>query len=319
VLVQDLTGIGSIFGARFSKIVFAGYLVFVPPTSLYHMFLEPGLAEPVRVLGSILSLFIGVPTVAVFLVIVSSLEAHARARGARGLFGWLKLLPWRDPAMSAIGMAVVNLAFGGALAFVLIQEKLAQLLSDTFFVPGYFHFLTLGTVTLTMLAALSRVLPALASRPLPAPRWLAAMPYLVTAGLLLFGGAGTAAGLLGMPRRVLDAGYDGAAPGLWAGLALLIGIGGAIMAGALAVQVILLARALLASGLIWGQARLWSPPLRAEFVAPPMVLGEAAMRQAAWTGPLSVALLIAALSAATALAFTVLRALPLAAIGGGGH
>jgi cytochrome c oxidase subunit 1 len=39
VLVEALTGVKSIFGARFSKIVFALYLVFVPPTSLYHMFL----------------------------------------------------------------------------------------------------------------------------------------------------------------------------------------------------------------------------------------------------------------------------------------
>ena len=28
------------------------------------------------------------------------------ARGARGLFGWIRLLPWREPAMAAIGMAV---------------------------------------------------------------------------------------------------------------------------------------------------------------------------------------------------------------------
>jgi len=38
-------------------------------------------------------------------------------------------------------MAVLNLAPGGTLAFVLIQEQLASLLSGTFFVPGYFHFL----------------------------------------------------------------------------------------------------------------------------------------------------------------------------------
>ena len=79
VLIENVTGVKSVFGSNFSKIIFALYLIFVPPTSLYHMFLEPDLAETVRVGGSLLSLFIAVPTVLVFLVIVASLECHARA------------------------------------------------------------------------------------------------------------------------------------------------------------------------------------------------------------------------------------------------
>jgi len=238
VLVEALTGVKSIFGARFSKIVFALYLVFVPPTSLYHMFLEPNLAEGVRVAGSLLSLFISVPTVTVFLVIVASLEVHARAHGAKGLFGWIGMLPWRNPAMSAIGFAVVNLALGGALSFVLIQEKLAALLSDTFFVPGYFHFLTVGTVTLTFLAALLYVLPALTGRPLWRPEVLRWMPHLASAGLALFGGAGIAAGYAGVPRRVLEVSYDGAAPAAWTALMSVVGSGGALMTAALLVPVL---------------------------------------------------------------------------------
>ena len=308
-LVRELTGVGSIFGDRFSKLVFTLYLVFVPPTSLYHMFLEPGLAPAVRALGSLLSLFISVPTVAVFLVIVVSLEAHARARGARGLFGWLRLLPWREPAMAAIGMAVVNLALGGALAFVLIQERLAQLLSDTFFVPGYFHFLTVGTVTLTLLGAFSRMLPALAGSRLIAPRLLSTLPVVVTAGLIVFGGAGMFAGLQGMPRRVLDAGYDGAAPAAWLSLSAAMGVGAGVMALALLAHV----------GVLTGSLLRRDPALAdipaVDLAAP---AGTAA-RQAAWTAPLSVAVLVAAMSALTALSFAVIRALPLVGQSGGGH
>ena len=91
-LVQELTGVHSIFGAAFSKVAFAAYLVFVPPTSLYHMFLEPDLPETVRTLGSLLSLFIGVPTVLVFLVLT------ARSRFARA--------NWRARAVRLIGFAV---------------------------------------------------------------------------------------------------------------------------------------------------------------------------------------------------------------------
>jgi cytochrome c oxidase subunit 1 len=308
VLTEALTGVKSIFGARFSKLVFASYLVFVPPTSLYHMFLEPNLAEPVRVTGSLLSLFISVPTVTVFLVIVASLEVHARAHGAKGLFGWIALLPWRNPAMSAMGFAVVNLALGGALSFVLIQEKLAPLLSDTFFVPGYFHFLTVGTVTLTFLAALVYILPALTGRALWRPQVLRWMPQVATAGLLLFGGAGVAAGYLGVPRRVLSASYDGAAPALWQPLMSAVGVGGALMSVALTVYIYALVVNLL--------------PLRA---AESRGLAEVHWGGAgidagrAWSGPLAVLVLLSLTIGFTALAFELMRALPMTASGGVGH
>ncbi len=307
-LVKELTGVESIFGRRFSKAIFALYLVFVPPTSLYHMFLEPDLSPVLRGLGSLLSLFISVPTIAVFLVIVSSLEAHARARGARGLLGWLRMLPWREPAMAAIGMAVANLAFGGIFAFVLIQDQLAPLLSDTFFVPAYFHFLTIGTVTLTLLAGFTWFLPTLFERPLLAPRLLTILPYALTAGLVLFGAAGMAAGLAGMPRRVLDASYDGAAPQLWAAMSPVIGLGAVIMALSLLLYVVLLAGSVLGAG----KRQAPSTPILA-------TSDGAAVRQNAWTAPLCILVLIAGMYVATILAFALLRALPLASGSPGVH
>ncbi len=311
VLVGELTGVTSLFGSRFSKLVFCLYLVFVPPTSLYHMFLEPGLAPIVRLIGSLLSLFISVPTVAAFLLLIASLEASARARGARGLFGWIGMLPWRDPAMSAIGMAVVNLAIGGALSFVLIQERLAPLLSDTFFVPGYFHFLTIGAVSLTLLAAFCRVIPALNGGQLRLASLLARLPYALTLGLILFGGAGVLAGLRGMPRRVLDAGYDGASPAVWASLSTWLGVGGAIMTLALALYV-----GTLLVSLMPGRVRPM-PTLTPHALS--TMTADAALSKPAWSGPLSVIVLVGAMVALTIVAFRLMQSLPIAAIGGGGH
>ena len=308
VLVRELTGVVSIFGGRFSKLVFALYLVFVPPTSLYHMFLEPGLAPAVRALGSILSLFVGVPTIAVFLIVTISLEAHARARGGHGLFGWLKTLPWHDPAMSAIGAAVVNLALGGVFAFVLIQERLAPLLSDTFFVPAYFHLLTVGTVTLTLLGALAHLVPALAGSALPARAWLQRLPWLVSAALWVFALAGVTAGLSGLPRRVIDAGYDAAAPSSWAVLPIFVALAGLVMAAGL-----LLYAGTLASAWLRPASRERDVPPAAASLAGPGTLA------AAWSGPLAVLVLLLGMYAATAIAFELMQALPIAAAGGAGH
>lgn len=305
VLVEALTGVKSVFGARFSKIVFSAYLVFVPPTSLYHMFLEPDLPETVRVVGSLLSLFVSVPTLTAFLIIVGALEIHARARGATGLFGWLGMLPWRHPAMAAMGMAVVNMGLGIVFAFVLIQEKLAPLLSDTFFVPGYFHFFTVGTVSLSFLAAFAVILPALGGAAWR-PGVLRRMPYLATLGLLVFGGAGIAAGYAGVPRRVFDVAYGGEAPALWHALMAGVGVGGAIMAAALLLFAIGVAMSLVGRG---GAAE--SPAL--DWSGTPTSVA------AAWTGPLSVGAIVAAMYVFTALAFELMQSLPIDAIGGGGH
>jgi len=299
-VLHDIAGFVSILGQRFSKLIFTLYLVFVPPTSLYHMFLEPDLPPLLRGLGSLLSLFISVPTIAVFLVIVTSLEAGARTRG---LFGWLSDLPWRNPAMAAVAMAVINLALGGIFAFVLIQERLAPLLSDTFFVPAYFHFLTIGTVSLTLLAGLGWAQPTIFGRRLLAPRLLAWLPVWLTGGLALFGGAGMAAGLSGMPRRVLDAGYDGAAPALWTGLSPVIAIGAVVMAASLIVHV----------GVLTASALVGAPERQAQTPQPAVAADEMVLRRPAWTAPLAVAVLVAGMYAATLVAFAILRALPIAA------
>lgn len=311
VLVEAMTGVTSIFGQRFSKIIFTLYLVFVPPTSLYHMFLEPDLAEAVRVVGSLLSLFMGLPTVLVFLVIAVSLEVHARANGGRGLFGWMRMLPWDNPAMAAIGMAVINLALGGVFSYVLIQEKVAPLLSDTFLVPAYFHFLTLGTVSLTFIAILTYVIPGITGHALWRPAMLVKAPYIITFGLLIFGAAGITAGHLGAPRRVFDVSYEGNAPALWEPLMVGVGVGAAFMSVGLAIYA-------------YGLIRTLVGPVRATEAGPTALPAVSwtdvvVSRQSAWVGPLSVVVLIGAMFAATVVAFEVMERLPIIAIGGGAH
>ncbi|HEY7609988.1 MAG TPA: cbb3-type cytochrome c oxidase subunit I [Alphaproteobacteria bacterium] len=307
-LARDYVGAGSLFGERFSKLVFALYLIFVPPTSLYHMFLEPGLAPLVRALGSVLSLFVGVPTIAAFLVIVISLEARARAAGRRGAFGWARALPWGQPAADALAIAVLSLALGGTFSFVLIQEKLAGLLSDTFFVPAYFHFLTVGTVSLTLLAGIAHAMPGLGGHAPPLRRLLRALPYAIGAALLVFALAGVVGGLTGLPRRALDVSYDGQAPALWRTISIVVGAAGAVMATAVLAYALILLGGLARLG-----ARAAAPPARA--IAPPPE--RAVVRYSAWSAPASVAVLILAIYAATALAFELMHALPVLASGSG--
>ena len=307
-LTQETTGTTSAFGSSFSKVVFASYLVFVPPTSLYHMFLEPNLAESVRVTGSLLSLFVSVPTLTAFLVIVSSLELATRAKGApAGLFGWIGRLPWGNPAFSAMGVAMVSTLLGLVFAFVLIQEKFAPLISDTVFVPGYFHFFAVGAVTETFLAGFLVIIPALTGRAVWRPRLMAAMPWLVLAGLMIFGACGLLAGLQGVPRRTFNIAYGGAAPAGWHGLMLGLAVGAMVFASGLAIEVFGVLRML-----VGGKRGV---PMAAMAPRPAGVPGGAA-----WTGPIAVVLLVALMTGATIGTFEVMRSLPIVVVGGhAGH
>ena len=307
-LTLETTGTTSAFGSSFSKVVFASYLVFVPPTSLYHMFLEPNLAESVRVTGSLLSLFVSVPTLTAFLVIVSSLELATRAKGApAGLFGWIGRLPWGNPAFSAMGVAIVSTLLGLVFAFVLIQEKLAPLISDTVFVPGYFHFFAVGAVTETFLAGFLVIIPALTGRAVWQPRLMAAMPWLVLAGLVIFGACGMLAGLQGVPRRTFNIAYDGAAPAGWLPLMVGFAVGAMVFASGLAIEVFGVLRML-----VGGKRGV---PMAAMAPRPAGLPGGAA-----WTGPVAVVLLVVLMTGATIGTFEVMRSLPIVVVGGhAGH
>jgi cytochrome c oxidase subunit 1 len=315
-LTSETTATTSAFGSGFSKLVFASYLVFVPPTSLYHMFLEPDLAESVRVAGSLLSLFVSVPTLIAFLIIVSSLELSTRARGApQTLFGWIGRLPWGNPAFAAMGVAIVSTLVGLVFAFVLIQEKFAPLISDTVFVPGYFHFFAVGAVTETFLAGFLVFIPALTARSVWRPRVMAAMPWLIFAGLIIFGASGILAGFEGVPRRTFDISYDGQAPGNWQILMRGLALGGTIFAIGLAVEVFGVARTLI------------GPAPRGMVASTPNVSpvggGEewgASSTAAAWTGPIAVVAVVLLMTAATIGAFELMHSLPIDAVGGhSGH
>ncbi len=312
VLARETTGTTSSFGTGFSKVVFASYLIFVPPTSLYHMFLEPNLSEGVRVVGTLLSLFVSVPTLIAFLIVVSSLELSTRAKGApAGLFRWIGFLPWRNPAFAAMGVAMIATLIGLVFAFVLIQEKFAPLLSDTMFVPGYFHFFAVGAVTQTFLAGFLVLIPALTGRPVWRPRLLAWAPWLVFAGLIVFGASGIAAGFEGVPRRTLDVTYDGAAPAAWRFLMQGVAVGGVMFGAGLAVETFgvlrtLVGRATASAGQNPSAAPDWAGP--------------APSRVSAWTGPIAIIILVAMMSGATVGAFELMRSLPIVAIGGhSGH
>jgi cytochrome c oxidase subunit 1 len=229
-LAKHTTGARPVYGERFSKIVFTAYPLVVPPTFLYHLFLAPGVPDQVKTVGSLLSLFIGVPTLIVGMVVFGMLEARMRGLGGRkGAFSWLGQLPWRDPAFAGLVMSMLTFGLGGAFAYALLSEGLAGLLHGTFVVPGYFHAFTGAGVTLTFMAVTFAALPHLLRRELALQRLAQVQPYLMALGASIFVVAGTVSGLSGVPRRVPYVSYGGEAPPSWATLMNLTQLGGGLL------------------------------------------------------------------------------------------
>jgi len=152
----------------------------------------------------------------------------------------------------------------------IVKRRLAAL-------PGPDQFLLRSISAMALLAlalgVAGGVLTALARA-----GFLDLLPWLATFGLLLSGGAGVAAGYLGVPRRVLDVSYGGDAPAYWQALMATVGVGGSVMALALTVFAAGVAMALMPrrigaavglpdAGLGWGAAAIpagtkaWVGPL----------------------------------------------------------
>ena len=71
-----------------------------------------------------------------------------RLRGGKGVFGWVKALPWGHPMMLAVTFSFVMLGFGGAGGLINMSYQLNETIHNTQWVTGHFHLIFGGTVVM---------------------------------------------------------------------------------------------------------------------------------------------------------------------------
>jgi len=139
---------------------------------------------------------------------VASVEHGARQRGGKGYFGWLRVLPWGNPAFSGMALAGIMFAAGGFSGMINAGMNINYLVHNSFWIPGHFH-LTVGTaVALTFMAATYWLLPQLTGKPLAGVKAAAVQPYLWFIGMTFMSNSMHRGGLLGIPRRTSVPQYD---------------------------------------------------------------------------------------------------------------
>ena len=200
---------GKLFSDNLGRLVFVLFIVLSSPVGLHHQAMDPGIPAGWKLFHTFNTMWILYPSFITAFTIIASLEVAGRMRGATGLFNWIGKLPWSDPLVASVLLAMILFAFGGFGGAINAAYGMNAMVHNTAWVQGHFH-LTVGSASaLTFMGATYWLLPKLTGRDLELGLLAKVQPYLWFVGMMLFSFSNHITGLLGMPRRVFDPSYGG--------------------------------------------------------------------------------------------------------------
>ncbi len=221
---------GRVYSDGLVRLVFISFVVLIP-VGVHHQFTDPGIPFSSKSVAFILTFFIFFPSTVTAFSVFASLEEGGRSRGGTGLVGWIRKLPWGNPAVSGQLLAGLGFMLGGASGLINASFTVNNLVHNTAFIPGHFH-LTVGTgVALSIMAICYWMVPYLTGRELWGRKIAVAQTWLWLIGVLTFSRGQMWAGLEGMPRRteISAAPYLEEQSYVWDWGNYLTAIGGSIM------------------------------------------------------------------------------------------
>ena len=200
---------GRLFSDPLARVVFVLFLLLSTPVGIHHQYVDPGIAEGFKLIAMTNTMFLLLPSLLTAFTVVASMEHGARQRGGTGLFGWLRALPWRNPAFTGMALAGLMFAAGGFSGMINAGMNINYLVHNTLWVPGHFH-LTVGTaVALTFMAATYWLWPQLTNKPLFSRPIALTQTVVWFVGMALMSNAMHVMGLFGVPRRTAEPQYEG--------------------------------------------------------------------------------------------------------------
>ena len=192
---------GELVSDPLARLAFLMFLLFSVPVGFHHQFTDPGIPAGWKMVHSLLTMFVGIPSLLTAFTVAASLEVGGRRRGGKGILGWIGKLPWNNAAFTAQVLAMVAFIFGGAGGIVNASFNLNMLVHNTAWIPGHFH-LTVGTaVTLTFFGITFWLIPHLVKKPLYRPRMALWASWTWFVGMMIFAIGMHWQGLLAVPRR----------------------------------------------------------------------------------------------------------------------
>jgi len=231
VVIPKIIG-GKIFSDALARLSFMLFLLFSIPVGFHHQLTEPGIDSFWKFLQVVLTMMVVIPSLLTAFSMFATFELRGRQLGGRGIFGWLKKLPWNDARFTVpfIGMAAFIPA--GAGGIINASHQMNQLIHNTIWVTGHFHLTLATTVVLTFFGAAYWLIPHLTGRVLTKQmNKLAIIQAIVwTVGMSIMSGAMHIVGLMGAPRRSDFSTYGGAEQATdWIPYQIAQAVGGTIL------------------------------------------------------------------------------------------
>ena len=159
---------GRLYSDTMGRVAFVLFLVFSMPIGIHHLFADPQVGAGFKFLHAVFTAMVAVPTFLTVFTIVASVEIAARLRGGKGLFGWVKALPWGNPMMLAVTFSFIMLGFGGAGGLINMSFQLNETIHNTQWVTGHFHLIFAGAIVIMYFMVAYDLWPQLTGcRPLP--------------------------------------------------------------------------------------------------------------------------------------------------------
>ncbi len=184
VTLPKLAG-GKLVSDPLSRLVFILFLLFSVPVGFHHQFADPGIAPYWKMIHTVLTMFVAVPSLITAFTIAASLEVAGRANGGKGLLGWIGALPWNNPTVLAFLLGFLAFIPGGAGGMVNASFNLNQNVHNTVWIPGHFH-LQVGTlVTMAAMGTAFWLIPHLTGKPLVARGMAVASQWLWFLGMFI--------------------------------------------------------------------------------------------------------------------------------------
>jgi cytochrome c oxidase subunit 1 len=219
---------GKLFSDSLTRLVFILFLLLSTPTGFHHQFTDPGIPRSMKLVHLVLTFGVFYPSMITAFSIMAALEIGGRARGGKGLLGWIRKLPWGDPSVTAQLLAMLGFTLGGVSGLVNASYNVNLVVHNTAWVPGHFH-LTVGTaVTLSFLGIAYWLVPYLTGRELRWPKLGVAQAWLWLVGVLIFSRGQIEGGLAGLPRR-LNVSAMGYSSPEWHQSHVMTALGGTLM------------------------------------------------------------------------------------------
>lgn len=235
VVVPKVIG-GRLFSDTLTRVVVILLVVSNIPGGFHHQIVDPGMSEGIKLTHALMSMVIGFPSLMTAFAMFYVFVRVGKKKGATGVFGWIKKMPWGDVRFLAPMIAMIFFIPGGAGGIAQNANQLNQVVHNSLWVVGHFHITVGVTAVLTFFGAIYWLIPYLSKRTLtPAMNKLGVIQTLIwTIGMVFMAGGMHMVGLLGAPRRTSYSTYGDNATALsWDPYLLLLAIGGVLLTAGL--------------------------------------------------------------------------------------